>query len=339
MKRTQLFSITGLLALLVANSGCLLAKGAAGGATGVHAKDRHVHVDMLPWIHDTDKSELHNPDDPEAPHASAHLATVQIVNASKGEVECDEYTFRFRHAYMADLRLHSGHPQRLCGCLWEDFRPEPLLEGRSGVLLKDGTVLSSGHGRLNCDETYVIIGRTRAFQAVDGWLEIPASHVRKVAAVIDCEDSSQADWVRFSLHGDLEEEPWTHRVSLGAEVEPGDEVFVTAHPLGLPVKYSDLAVVRVNEDEWHSINIDHAPGSSGAPVFTSQGKVVGVVTGSQPRYSWAKAMFQLWLSAPEMGCIGPRPYWAQKFTPVQDIRRTPTQDSPSDLKACPWPKI
>ena len=78
-------------------------------------------------------------------------------------------------------------------------------------------------------------------------------------------------------------------VSLGTDIETGNEVSIVSHPDGQYYTYTKGYVSRKYVHQKHntsrfSITAEFAKGSSGAPVFNNDGKVVGIVSATRSIY-------------------------------------------------------
>jgi hypothetical protein len=254
-------------------------------------------------------------DDPgkEAPH---FRTTVQIVDGRKGwEFDKIRNVYRFSAATMDELSMYDGHIARLCQDIWPNFRSQALLQGRSGTLLADGTILTAGHG-VSLDEYnewFVILARTSKFvRDNDGKVTIPASQVRTPKCVVDCRVAKpHGDWMILELEGDLGG-PWSHGIELAQAVQQDAEVVASFHPLGLPVKYSDPVKVAVTNGVYF-VDIDSAPGASGGGLIDRKGQLAGVAVGCP--ISTLKRP-----SPSEDTCIPRARYCSEQFVPAQSIR-------------------
>ncbi|GAF03542.1 S1 family peptidase [Saccharicrinis fermentans] len=85
-------------------------------------------------------------------------------------------------------------------------------------------------------------------------------------------------------------------LSLGSDIKTGEEVSVVSHPQRQFYTYTKGYVTRHFESHdapRFSISAEFAVGSSGAPIFNSEGKVVGVVSATRANYDSSGKSLQM----------------------------------------------
>lgn len=327
-------------------SGALVAAlvlGSAADAVTIHADAEpgsSNQVAKVPsfsyWIYDH-KSELcdHGSElcdvDPDV--SNALPSTVQLVTAQEYNVTYDKGTDTYRFSFMTMNRyqMDSDNTRKLCEGIWPRFREQPMLKGRSGILLDDGTILTSAHGGADLDTMYVIINRTgdsEQFPIEDGRVTIPGRYVRRPECILEDAHTFESDWSRLQLKG-KREGPWSKGLKLAQRVESGQALAASFHPFGLPAKVTEKAEVRV-QDSIYTIQIDSAEGCSGGALIDERGDLAGIVKGSLSTViDWVEKFREIGVLDASV-CIPARRYRPVRFTPVQSIvfNQDPTPGCP-----------
>ena len=66
--------------------------------------------------------------------------------------------------------------------------------------------------------------------------------------------------------------------------EPGNQVYMLGHPMGLPLKFTpDGTIGKQYRDDFRNTNLDAFSGNSGSPVFSvKEKKLIGIFTKGRP---------------------------------------------------------
>lgn len=165
------------------------------------------------------------------------------------------------------ITLQYGSSYNLCEC--EPFRNQPTGAWCTGFLVSRQIIATAGHSlgpttldkfrfvfgfeMLDVDTARIIVGNDQIYRGVKflGWSRPPAD----------------ADWALIELDRPVpDHEPLP--VRRNGEVALNQAVHVFGHPKGLPLKFSDSAVVRDNTRENYFVaNLDTYTGNSGSPVL------------------------------------------------------------------------
>lgn len=165
------------------------------------------------------------------------------------------------------ITLQYGSSYSLCES--EPFRKQPTGAWCTGFLVGRQIIATAGHSlgpttldkfrfvfgfeMLDPDTAQLIVGNDQIYRGVKflGWSRPPAD----------------ADWALIELDRPVpDHEPLPVRRS--GEVAVNQAVHVFGHPKGLPLKFSDSAVVRDNTRENYFVaNLDTYTGNSGSPVL------------------------------------------------------------------------
>lgn len=166
----------------------------------------------------------------------------------------------------------------LCGD--ENFLEQPTLGFCTGVLIGPKTVLTAGH----ClDE----VDACKNTKMVFGWnLEKSQNKEQPAQAVYSCEKivtlkNNRSKGIDFAIVELDREVMEAQPVKIAAEkvFSKGDKLISVSHPLGLPIKM-DVASVREDSSERNlfKVEVDTFEGSSGSPLFNTQGELVGILS-------------------------------------------------------------
>ncbi|WP_437634540.1 trypsin-like serine peptidase [Sorangium sp. So ce854] len=170
-------------------------------------------------------------------------------------------------------------------CAGARFAMQPVIKesGCTGFLVERRVLATAGH---------CVIGKTledlRAvfgYRMDDGGVALAEISPQQVYRVVRArtpprnDGRTGEDWALLELDGDVSSVA-PLQLEHSAPVREGDPVFMIGHPLGLPLKHADNAVVRVASRDLHFIaSLDAFHGNSGSPVFNASGKVVGLLSG------------------------------------------------------------
>lgn len=181
------------------------------------------------------------------------------------------------------------------------------------------------------------------FSVNSGRIVVTSYHVVAGGKSITIDGQIKADVVAASQSADLAllrpQRPISSSLTLSSSApETGSKIYVIGHPLGLPKSISEGIVSSVFSDEGVEL-VQHSaptsPGSSGGPVLTSSGNVVGVVMGSLEKgqsinFAISSSEVRAVRGAGELLTMSDSQYRNMRVRPVvlPEMSETPTKASP-----------
>lgn len=165
-------------------------------------------------------------------------------------------------------------------CEDENFLEQPSLGFCTGVLIAPDKVLTAGHCFNNhneCENTKLTFGwsLTKAQQK-----DMPSSEVYNCQAIIAQKNSPSKgiDYAIIQLDRSvLNVKPVV--IAKENTHKKGDPLLSLSYPLGLPLKKDLGHVLEDNSDKnLFKVAVDTFSGSSGSPLFNSQGELVGILS-------------------------------------------------------------
>lgn len=255
MKRT-------ILALVVLLSGC-----------GRDIEDDIGRLSMPVIVGEDDRVDWYEADEPWRTRAAESIAAV--VLSERVHVD-DDGSVTLSSMTLPDLVTG--------GTLCDDVRflDQPTLAHCSATLVDDDVILTASHCLTAPDcsgISFVFDYRYRA----EGELEtVDASDVYECREVIATENETYGDFAFLRLDRPVDAE----RAPLELALEPpadGSPLHMLGFPLGLPLKVTGGEVVVVEGEGWRPL-IDSFGGNSGASLVDDEGKVRGILLGTDGSY-------------------------------------------------------
>ncbi len=165
-------------------------------------------------------------------------------------------------------------------CPNEKFLTQPTLGFCSGTLIAPNLVLTAGHcveNQKDCNDSHFIFGWTeeKSRQAL-----LPSSEIYNCKGIVKFELNirKNIDYAILELDRPV---PGVRPAKIAKEVllKPDQTLLSLSHPLGLPVK-KDYARVLSDTPEMHTfkVQVDTFSGSSGSPLYNTQGEIVGILS-------------------------------------------------------------
>ncbi len=171
-------------------------------------------------------------------------------------------------------------------CADEKFLEQPTLGFCTGVLIAQDLVLTAGHCLLtqaDCKKTKLVFGFNlkKANQ-----YEIPSNEVYGCEQILkrEAHESNGVDYAIIQLNRQVEKIKPPHLAKKDS-TRVDDFLLSLSYPLGLPLKM-DVAKVMLNNTQENTfiVQVNTFSGSSGSPLFNSEGEVVGILSRGMPDF-------------------------------------------------------
>uniref|UniRef100_UPI004057CA62 trypsin-like serine peptidase n=1 Tax=Candidatus Electronema sp. TaxID=2698783 RepID=UPI004057CA62 len=197
-----------------------------------------------------------------------------------------------------------GEEIRLCA--GERFRNQPIGAFCSGFLVASNIIATAGHC-VNAESVTNIrfVFGFRMRNATTAETIINNGDIYRGVAIIGRQEvDNGADWALVRL-----DRPVTNhrivRIRRTGKIGDTQAVHVIGHPVGLPTKFADGAVVRNNQpNDFFVANLDTYGGNSGSPVFNSDThEVEGILVRGETDFS-KQGNCIISLVCPTSGCRG-----------------------------------
>lgn len=161
----------------------------------------------------------------------------------------------------------------------ERFHGQPAGALATAFLAAPDLMVTAGHvvDRLPVRDMRFVFG-FRLDASGEARVSVPLADVYAAEEVVASRtDDAGADWAVVRLARGAEGRPLP-ALRRGREVRLGEPLYTIGHPRGLPAKFADNAVVRVDtHPDYFVANLDTYVHCSGSPVFGGDHQVVGVV--------------------------------------------------------------
>jgi hypothetical protein len=229
----------------------------------------------LPLFHEDNRLEPHQV---ESSEIQALADSTVAIFLTQGALQEDQEGYFFdTTGYGEGTEMWGSTPL----CKGERFYEQPVVADCSGALVGPDLVLTAAHcfeTAADCANGKIVFGyQVDKNGKVNQTLPRREVYHCKEIVAQEFSDENNADWLVLRLdrrvigHTPL-------KINRGESVEPGTPLFLIGHPLGLPKKISDSAIVVDAEDPvTFESTLDTFGGSSGAPVFNGQtGLIEGV---------------------------------------------------------------
>ncbi|HOX23870.1 MAG TPA: serine protease [Elusimicrobiales bacterium] len=162
-------------------------------------------------------------------------------------------------------------------CKGEPYYDEPWLARCSGVLVRHNAVLTAAHCAKDCGSTKIVFG----YDSTERRQRFPREQVYSCAKVVaaSADDKlAQNDMALVYL-----DRPVSGRapVRISAKTPTaGMRVINAGHPLNLPTKVQDNAVIKLRIPGFNSFvtDMDCFKGQSGSAIFDDEGALLGIAS-------------------------------------------------------------
>ena len=171
------------------------------------------------------------------------------------------------------------------------YLDQPTVANCTGFLIAPDILITAGHCVKTLEDAQKWIWvfdytNELEYDEYYKYVEVPKNNMYKVvdvlASVLD--DETNQDYAVLKLDRKSERAPYRFRTS--GEVSKNSQVNTIGTPTGLPLKFSENAIVVSNEEEqFFKSDIDAFPGNSGGPVFDPNGFIEGILVRGATQYS------------------------------------------------------
>lgn len=165
-------------------------------------------------------------------------------------------------------------------CEDENFLEQPSLGFCTGVLIAPDKVLTAGHcfnHNYECNTTQLTFGWTLTKAQQNS---LAPSDVYNCKAIIT-QKNSAAKGIDYAIIQLDRPVPNVQPIVIAKEsiLKKGEPLLSLSYPLGLPLKKDQGHVLEDNPDKnLFKVAVDTFSGSSGSPLFNSQGELVGILS-------------------------------------------------------------
>ncbi len=176
--------------------------------------------------------------------------------------------------------LPYGESYKLCSD--EKFYDQKIATSCSAFLVQPDIILTAGHcvrTQIKCNKVSFVFGLSINHPLqIDSFSRVPKSEIYNCQKIIkQQENGNGADFAIIQLDRTVKDHT-PLKLRLSGEVDIGTELTIIGHPLGLPTKVSNEAMVSHNERKYFISNLDSFSGNSGAAVFNDNtGQVEGIL--------------------------------------------------------------
>lgn len=174
------------------------------------------------------------------------------------------------------------------------FLDQPTAASCTGFLISPDMLVTAGHCITTLEEAaewvwlFDYTNDLKHNKKDGGYIEVNPANLYEIADVLVSEfekgGDNSLDYAVLKLDRKSDRRPYRFRSS--GVVAEGSNIYTIGAPSGLPLKLSTESTVVDNTAEaWFKSNIDSFPGSSGGPVFDSNGFIEGILVRGAVEYS------------------------------------------------------
>tara|TARA_R110002072_G_scaffold4419_3_gene31035 strand:- start:812 stop:2530 length:1719 start_codon:yes stop_codon:yes gene_type:complete len=128
----------------------------------------------------------------------------------------------------------------------------------------------------NIEENYFVFDPKNAYEAVEVLTSVFSDRT--------VEKNNREDYAVIKLDRQSKRAPYRFRTS--GSVKENTNIYTIGAPTGLPLKFSEKAIVVDGEPKkWFKTSIDAFPGNSGGPVFDQNGFIEGILVRGAVQYA------------------------------------------------------
>lgn len=174
------------------------------------------------------------------------------------------------------------------------FESEPCVGGSTVFLVAPDLVLTTSHSVFNEAKKAHYIVIFGFFDAQN--LSFPHPNVYKVQSVVAFSSLEKADWALLKLDRKVyKREPLT--VDFSSSIHLHDTFRMLGHPYGTPQKLTGWGLVKAVDSPtlgsaYSEVSISAFAGNSGSPLFTKEGKIVGMLRSGKDDYGIVNGVLQ-----------------------------------------------
>lgn len=171
------------------------------------------------------------------------------------------------------------------------YLDQPTVANCTGFLIAPDILITAGHCVKTLEDAQRWIWvfdytNELEYDEYYKFIEVPENNMYEVVKVLASilDNETKQDYAVLKLDRKSDRAPYRFRTS--GEVSKNSRVNTIGTPTGLPLKFSENAIVVSNEEEqFFKSDIDAFPGNSGGPVFDPNGFIEGILVRGATQYS------------------------------------------------------